>query len=218
MQGAVFSDVEGTLVRGSLPRMFLATGHQLGIFSPWQRAQIGALRQAEQRVPRLMRPLQLTALLVALHGQPTERVQRWIEATVPQLMQQIKPAMLQHVREHQAANRPLILVSGALHNAVVRFAAELGGQGEGTKVQQRAGRYRARLDGAICQGQAKAARAQAVLQAHGFDPAQCYAYGDTASDIPFLAVFGHPHAVDPDAPLLQAAQRRGWPILRTQSA
>ena len=48
----------------------------------------------------------------------------------------------------------------------------------------------------------------------GYDPAECYAYGDTGNDIPFLALFGHPHAVDPDNELAAEAQRRGWPIIR----
>ncbi len=47
------------------------------------------------------------------------------------------------------------------------------------------------------------------------DPAISYAYGDTASDIPFLTLFGHPCAVDPDAELAAEATRRGWQILRT---
>jgi len=32
---------------------------------------------------------------------------------------------------------------------------------------------------------------------------------------PFLALFGHPCAVDPDPGLAAEAERRGWPILRS---
>ena len=65
----------------------------------------------------------------------------------------------------------------------------------------------------MCRGAGKAERARAVLAELGCDPQQCYAYGDTASDLPFLELFGRPHAVDPDAGLAVEARRRGWPII-----
>ncbi len=49
----------------------------------------------------------------------------------------------------------------------------------------------------------------------GWDAASSYAYGDTASDIPYLALFGHPAAVDPDRRLAAEAERRGWPIIQS---
>ena len=60
----------------------------------------------------------------------------------------------------------------------------------------------------------KAERARAICAEMGYDPAECYAYGDTDNDIPFLSLFGHPHAIDPDDELAAEARRRGWPIIR----
>ena len=42
---------------------------------------------------------------------------------------------------------------------------------------------------------------------------QCYAYSDSASDLPMLQAVGHPVAVNPDAKLERHARRNGWPIV-----
>lgn len=210
MPGAVFSDVEGTLVDGSIPGLALAAGLEIGLFSPLQKAQIGALRLVARLGSRdLGRRAQLIALLRATAGLSSAQVERWLDALTPVLRARIKPPMLARVEAHRAAGLPLVLVSGGLHAAIARLAAEMGARGEGTKIRQRNGRYTSQLDGPVCQGPAKAARARDVLTELGYDPAACYGYGDTASDIPFLELFGHPHVVDPDPALaLGTATRR----------
>ena len=47
----------------------------------------------------------------------------------------------------------------------------------------------------------------------GLDLAQCYAYSDSASDLPMLQAVGHPVAVNPDARLARHARANGWPIV-----
>ncbi|MEA2576130.1 MAG: hypothetical protein QOH93_3428, partial [Chloroflexia bacterium] len=66
-----------------------------------------------------------------------------------------------------------------------------------------------------CEGTGKRDRALSIARELGCDPNICYAYGDTAADIPFLEAFGHPHAVDPDAALEAEAKKRGWQIVRS---
>lgn len=211
---AVFSDVEGTLVDGSIPQIALAVGRANHLFGVSKRVQIAALERVGRLAPpKLERTLQLFALLRATAGMQPAEVERWGSALVPALIARFKPGTWRLLRAHQSAGLPLVLISGGLHEGIARLAMELGAQGEGTKVRQRNGRYTARVDGSVCQGAGKAERARGILAARGFDPAQCYAYGDTASDIPFLELFGHPHAVDPDPVLAAEAQRRGWPII-----
>lgn len=57
----------------------------------------------------------------------------------------------------------------------------------------------------------------AIARELGCDPANCYAYGDTATDIPFLEAFGHARAVDPDEGLEAEAKKRGWEIIRSEA-
>ena len=47
----------------------------------------------------------------------------------------------------------------------------------------------------------------------GLDLGQCYAYSDSASDLPMLQAVGHPVAVNPDARLARHARAYGWPIV-----
>lgn len=214
MQGAVFSDVEGTLIDGSIPQLALAVGLAERLFSPWQRLQIGALDLVARFGPsRIERTVRLIALLRATAGLDEQQVKRWVDALTPALKRAIKPGILARIEAHQTAGLPLILVSGGLHEAIADLGLKLGGHGEGTKLRQRNGRYQGRLDGPVCQGVAKRERAEQVIAERGYDATLCYGYGDTASDIPFLRLFGFPHAVDPDAGLAVEARQRGWPIV-----
>lgn len=216
MRAAVFSDVEGTLVNASIPRLVLQLGRQEGLYSRRQVAELSVLGLAGKLLPgRLKRAAQARVFARSTGGYSEQQVEQLIDRLLPTVTPLIKPRVLQQLREHQAAGLPLVLLSGGLHQAIARLGAQLGGRGEGTQLQRRDGRFLARLDGPICQGDGKAARARALIAELGYDPASSYAYGDTASDIPFLALFGHPCAVDPDPRLAAEAARRGWPILRS---
>lgn len=219
MRAAVFSDVEGTLVDGSLPSMSLAIGRRMGMFSTWQLAQVVTIALVGGALPgNLRRRVQASAVIRAMAGHTLDETERLVEALIPEVLLRIKPAMLDRLREHQRAGLPVVLVSGGMHPAIARLGIELGARGEGTKLVVRSGRYTAQLDGPICQGEGKAMRARAIIEEIGCDPALSYAYGDTASDIPFLGLFGRAHAVDPDAALAAEAQRRGWPMIRGSAA
>ncbi len=214
MGGAVFSDVEGTLIDGSIPQLALAAGLAIKLFSPWQRLQIGALELVARLSPaKFVRTVRFLALLRATAGLDEQQVKHWVNVLTPTIMRAIKPAILARIKAHQTAGLSLVLVSGGLHEGIADLGLKLGGRGEGTKLRQRNGRYQGRLDGSICQGVAKRERAEQVIAERGYDPAQSYGYGDTAGDIPFLQLFGYPHAVDPDAELTAEARRRGWPIV-----
>ena len=46
----------------------------------------------------------------------------------------------------------------------------------------------------------------------GIDLEHCWAYSDSATDIPMLEAVGHPVAVNPDRELARAARERGWQV------
>ena len=52
-----------------------------------------------------------------------------------------------------------------------------------------------------------------VAEWEGYDLGRCYAYSDSASDLPMLEAVGHPVAVNPDRQLESVAHERGWPIV-----
>lgn len=215
---AVFSDVEGTLINGNLPRMSLAAGSRMGFFSPWQKSQFYFFGILGKVAPgKLKQAVRLAAIKRAMAGQKVANVGKLVEAVLPEAMSLVKPGTLSRIKAHQAEGMPLFLLSAGLDQLIVRIAEELGGKGQGTRYVERDGTYIAQLDGLPCQGQEKAARALVICKDLGLHPAQCYAYGDTANDIPFLSAFGHSHAVDPDEALAAEAARRGWPILSSQA-
>jgi len=211
---AVFSDVEGTLVDANLPRMSVALGREMGYFSRWQVAQLGALSMLGKVLPGSMKgKVRLAGIRRAMAGQREDDVNSLVEAVLPQVMERIKPYTLTRLKAHQGDGMALVLMSGGLHELIARLGEELGGRGEGTRYAKANGRFLAQFDGVVCQGEGKAARARSICVEMGYDPVECYAYGDTGNDIPFLSLFGHPHAIDPDEELAAEAKRRGWPIL-----
>ncbi len=217
MQGAVFSDVEGTLVDGSLPEIFLATGRRINSFTFRQKLLITPLELVGNLLPsKLRRTFKLLALLVAVKGHTVEEVSQINEAVIPEVIGKLKPTMAQKLRQHREAGLPIVLVSAGMHEAIARIGQELEARGEGTKIKQANGRYLAKVDGELCQGEGKAARAREVLAEMGYDPAQSFAYGDTGSDAAFLALFAHPAVVDPDQKLEAIAREKGWEIIRTK--
>ncbi|MDH6451860.1 MULTISPECIES: HAD family hydrolase [unclassified Streptomyces] len=62
-------------------------------------------------------------------------------------------------------------------------------------------------------GPTKAEAVQELAESEGYDLERCYAYSDSATDLPMLQAVGHPHAVNPDRTLRKEALARGWPIL-----
>ncbi|MEV6168282.1 HAD-IB family hydrolase [Streptomyces sp. NPDC051954] len=62
-------------------------------------------------------------------------------------------------------------------------------------------------------GPTKAEAIKELAESEGYDLERCYAYSDSATDLPMLKSVGHPHAVNPDRSLRREALARGWPIL-----
>jgi len=62
-------------------------------------------------------------------------------------------------------------------------------------------------------GATKADIMRAYAKQHGVDLAESWAYSDSFSDFPMLAVVGHPTACNPDFRLLRIARSYDWPVL-----
>src|SRR4051794_22122097 len=131
MQAAVFSDVEGTLVDGSIPQLALAVGQNMRLFSASKRVQIAVLEGIGSLAPsKLKRGLELYALLRATAGLTPQEVERWVDALVPALTARFKPGSWRVLQAHRAVGMPMVLISGGLHEGIARLANELGARGE----------------------------------------------------------------------------------------
>ena len=133
--GAVFSDVEGTLVDGSLPAMAVEAARALGLLRPRSRALIGLLDRAERVLPRgWSRRAQAMKALLSTAGLSEAEAARVLDAFLPAARARLKPAMVARLEAHQAAGLPLVLLSGGMHEAIARLAAGMNARGEGTRV------------------------------------------------------------------------------------
>src|SRR5260370_16248353 len=133
MAGAVFSDVEGTLVDGSLPRMSLALGRRLGICAPWEMAQV-QLRAAGMRLlpAERRRQAQIAMIVRAMAGHTTAETERLAAALVTEATGRLKAAPLERLREHQPPGPPLVLVSPGMHPPILRLCAPPGRRARAT--------------------------------------------------------------------------------------
>jgi phosphoserine phosphatase len=59
----------------------------------------------------------------------------------------------------------------------------------------------------------KASWMRVYAEKEGLNLSECYSYSDSMSDLPMLAMVGHPTAVNPDFRLRNTALQHDWPIL-----
>ncbi len=105
-------------------------------------------------------------------------------------------------------------MSAAPQEIVEPFAISLGMTGGiGTVGEVVDGVYTGELDGPFCYGTGKVDAITELARWEGLDLAQCYAYSDSASDLPMLSAVGHPVAVNPDSKLERHARQHGWPVV-----
>lgn len=214
MSGAVFSDIEGTLVSGNTPRYFIKKARELGIIKTGPLIVAGFLMVLAKPLPKpRSATVQFLALRLLLKGKSQAEIDRAVEATIPGLLEKIKPATLARLRQYQAEGKPVFLVSAALHNAVARLAQEFDGSGEGTKIEITNGTCTGRAGSPPCQGEEKASRVKSLASRNGLDLGQSIGFGDTVSDIAFLSLVGRAIVVDPTPAMQAEAERRGWEIL-----
>ncbi len=82
-----------------------------------------------------------------------------------------------------------------------------------TRSETSEGVYTGRLAGPVMHGPAKAAAVRDLATEAGMELSGCYAYSDSANDIPLLSLVGHPVAVNSDRKLRRHALAAGWDVL-----
>ncbi len=136
------------------------------------------------------------------------------EQVLPVLLGKIRPEARRLVDIHRHAGRSTYIVSAAPQEIVEPLAVSLGMTGGiGTKGEVVDGAYTGELDGPFCYGAGKVTAITAIARWDGLDLDQCYAYSDSASDLPMLSAVGHPVAVNPDSKLERHARTHGWPVV-----
>ena len=153
-------------------------------------------------------------ILHFVRGQRQDDLIALNEQVLPALLGKIRPEARRLVDIHRHAGRATYIVSAAPQEIVEPLAHSLGMTGGiGTKGEVVDGEYTGELDGPFCYGEGKVTAIREIAQWERLDLAQCYAYSDSASDLPMLSAVGHPVAVNPDSKLERHARRSGWPVV-----
>jgi HAD superfamily hydrolase (TIGR01490 family) len=117
------------------------------------------------------------------------------------------------IEEHHAAGRDVVIVSASGSDVVRPIAALLGAdQVIASHMQVVDGRYTGEID-FYAYGENKAVAIRELADRLGYDLGASYAYSDSITDAPMLAVVGHAFAVNPDRGLRRMAVEEGWGVL-----
>jgi len=143
-------------------------------------------------------------------AQVTEIVERTLHESIDAAVYAEAVALIE---EHHAAGRDVVIVSASGSDVVRPIAALLGAdQVIASHMQVVDGRYTGEID-FYAYGENKAVAIRELADRLGYDLDASYAYSDSITDAPMLAVVGHAFAVNPDRALRRTAAEEGWGVL-----
>lgn len=221
MTAIAFFDLDGTLIPGSANIPLAKAGFRAGFVSVPEL--LGDLRNgasfllsgaSDDRSAQVR-----DRILRAVAGHEASEVAALGDDFMPGLVASLRPQMVPVLAGHAERGDLRVVLSASPTEIVSRFAREAGlDRGIGTTAARDAEDvYTGELDGPFCYREGKAEIMARLADEQGVSLADCYAYSDSASDLPMLNAVGHPVVVHPEAELRTIAQERGWPIIETSS-
>ncbi len=217
MPAAAFFDLDRTLLRRSSALALAGSFRERGLISRRQLLQAAAwqlLFVARGASHEAVRRGAEDGLHVLAGHRPEELRELVADAMEPVLRPLVYAEPLRLVERHRERGERVFIVSATLQEIVDAIAGDLGFDGAlGTVCEVRDGRYTGRALRALHAG-AKADCLREVAEREDLDLAECTAYSDSHTDLPFLEAVGHPVAVNPDRELRRIAADRGWPVLQ----
>jgi HAD superfamily hydrolase (TIGR01490 family) len=216
-RGAVFIDLDRTLMAGSSAFQFARAAKRAGLMT---RRQIA--RDAFGNVAFRLRGStdSGTSELVdrisgVLSGVRVRDLERLAPEVLAGVLPRVYPGMLAIAYEHQDAGRPVFICTAASQEMGELMAIVLTFDGAvGTVYETSDGHYTGRLAQGLNYREGKARAIRELADREGLDLDASWAYSDSESDLPMLRAVGHPVVVNPDAELARVAREEGWPVLR----
>ncbi len=153
-------------------------------------------------------------ILSAVRGVAHDDLLALNATVIPRLLEKVRPEATALLEMHRKAGRHTYIVSASPVEVVDPLAKALGMTGGiATRATIVDGVYSGELAGPFVYGEGKIVAIRDLAAQQGYELERCYAYSDSASDLPMLEGVGHPVAVNPDAVLAAEARRRAWPIV-----
>jgi len=213
---AAFFDLDRTLISGSSAFVLGVAAWRAGLVPPRQfgKDAAGAIAFRYSGASDGTSTGVRDRILGAVKGVRVEDLVALNVEIVPKLIAKVSPEAQALVDRHRHAVRASYIVSASPVELVEPLAKALGmTAGIGTISEIADGVYTGELAGPFCYGPGKVEAMSDLARWENLDLAQCYAYSDSASDLPMLEAVGHPVAVNPDAKLERIAHDNGWPIV-----
>ena len=214
-EGAVFVDLDRTLIRSASGPVFHQAMEAEGVLSPGRRLPgDGVLYALYNRFGESVPFIALArAAAAVMRGRSVEATRRAGKRAVEPLMDLVQPWALEVLTAHQAEGRPLVMATTSPVDLVAPLADTLGFDAViATRYGQRDGRYTGRLDGPFIWGVGKRAAVKRWAADHDVSMAASHAYSDSFFDLPLLRAVGHPHPVNADPRLYALAVVQRWPL------
>ncbi len=210
---AVF-DLEGTVVDSNIVEQYLwVRSHGLGLARwPIEIASLLASLPRYLRAEHRDRGEFIRTFQRRYRGLPVARVRQAVAGTAgAALLRKLNPAALERVKAHRDAGHRTVLVTGSIDMLVEPLRPFFDDVVAG-RMHERDGVLTGYLATPPLVDEARAAWLRIYAEEHGAKLSQSYGYGDSHSDLSWLQLVGHPHAVNPDPQLFREARRRRWPV------
>jgi len=215
-RAAAFFDLDKTIIASSSALAFSRHFYDGGLIN--RRAVLrGAYAQLvfrtggadHDQIERLR-----AALCAQVAGWPVHQVSEIVAETLHTVVDPVVYAEAADLIDvHHAGGLDVVIVSTSGAEIVEPIGEMLGADRVvATRMRVDDGRYTGEIADYVY-GPAKAEAVRRLAADLGYDLAECYAYSDSATDLPMLEAVGHPHAVNPDRALRREAAARGWPVL-----
>lgn len=176
----------------------------------------GSYYRALNAVGLLKRSKMLEHAYTFLKGFPAADMRVQMERVWNEKLQErLYPDMVRLLDAHRSASRRIVIVTTGLRELVEHSKKTLGHDIDVIGVEMEvdpAGLWLGRVDGPLY-GVQKAEAVKKWATTNGVDLKESFAYSDHISDAAFLALAGHPVAVNPSLRLRMLARRKGWDVI-----
>ncbi len=214
---AAFYDVDGTLIRINIVHAFAFYVSR----QPSLTASAAASLQTVASIPvfwaadKISRKWFNELFYRRYEGASQDRLLTLADELFEEVIRpNIYPRARDLIEESRRAGVRQVLISGALDFTLRPLAQYLGVDDLiANRLEFKNGYATGKLGKPFVGGAIKADIMRDYARAHDVDLANCWAYSDSFSDFPMLAVVGRPTAVNPDFRLRSAARSYDWPVL-----